>query len=93
MPVPRRDFAANLRRQNQGAGNATDAREARAEGRRPGDVEICQLRRGGPTMSVPGEGGVADAPGAKREQGTRAARSAAHYATPMVRYGGRAVTD
>jgi hypothetical protein len=93
MPVPRRDFAANLRRQNQGSGNAGDAREARGEGRRPGDVEIRQLRRGGPTMSVPGEGGVADAPGAKRESGTRAARSAAHFADAMRRYGGPAVTD
>jgi hypothetical protein len=71
-------FARSLRGQNQG--------------NRPDDLEVRQQRRGGPTMQVPGEGGVASPPGAMNEAGTRGARSAAHFAEPMRRYGGPAVT-
>jgi hypothetical protein len=68
------DFAASLRRQNQG--NRAD------------DITPRPQRRGGPTMQVPGEGQVKLAPGQLNEGGTRGARSAAHFAAPMRRYGG-----
>jgi hypothetical protein len=78
MPAPNKDFAASLRRQ----------------GARTDEVVVTQQRRGGPSMVVPGEGGVVPAPGSMRESGSRAPRSAAHYG-PVVgsRYGGGSATE
>lgn len=72
MKLPRKDFASSLRHQ------APQVEE----------VEVRQQRTGGPSMVAPGEGGVKLPPGALREQGTRAARSAALFGDVMRRYGG-----
>jgi len=52
------------------------------------DPNVTAQRRGGPTMTVPGEGVVQDAPHNMALQGGRGERSAAKYVAPMRRWGG-----
>jgi hypothetical protein len=56
MAPPNKNFARSLRAQRQGGG-------------RDEPPMVRQLRSGGPTMTVPGEGGVAAPPERGRENG------------------------
>jgi hypothetical protein len=74
MAPPNKNFAGSLRTQRHGGG------------REQPPPTVQQLRRGGPTMTVPGEGKVAGPPG--RQDEGRQSRSAAEHAKPMARFGG-----
>jgi hypothetical protein len=78
MREPKMDFARDLRRQ----------------GLQSEETVVQRQRRGGPSMVVPGEGGVVPAPGSMREIGSRGSRSAAHFG-PIVgsRYGGGSASE
>lgn len=77
MKAPSKNFAGSLAGQSQGAG-------------KPEMPEVQSLRQGGPTMTVPGEGKVAEPPEAMKQNGEgRAERLASKYTGPMSRFGGR----
>lgn len=71
MKAPSKNISASLRAQNSKAGG-------------PDTPSVTQQRGGGPTMTVPGEGKVEQAPGKVRHGD----RCAGNYADPMRRYGG-----
>jgi hypothetical protein len=75
MKAPNKDVAGSLRGQRPGE-------PARGEE----TIMTQDLRGGGPTMIVPGEGSVAKPPGLGKEHGGE--RSAAKYAEPMAKFGG-----
>ena len=54
----------------------------RAMGRGEEQIEVSGMATGGPSMVVPGDGRVSEAPGREHE------RSARKYTDPMRRYGG-----
>lgn len=78
MPAPTEHRMAHLRSQRQGE--------------REDDITPRQQRPAGPLSAV-GSGNVELPPGLMKEGGSRGPRSAAHFATPMSRFGGRAGGD
>jgi hypothetical protein len=74
MRDPSKNIAASLRRQ-------------RAPGRTPEPVAVTTVSKK-PTMTVPGDGGIALPPGALQVGDERQSRSAALHADPMQRFGG-----
>lgn len=75
MKAPSKNIPADLKSQRPGE-------PARGEE----NIMTQDLRSGGPTMTVPGEGGVETPPGLGMEHGGE--RSAAKYTEPMKRFGG-----
>lgn len=76
MKAPSKNLAGSLASQSQGAG-------------KPEEANVSGLRSGGPTMTVPGEGGVKRPPAAMTQNGDgRAERLASKYTEPMTRFGG-----
>ncbi len=69
MAAPSKNISASLRGQ-------------RSPGRGEEQITVASLHPG-PSMTVPGEGGIEMPPGPEHE------RCAAKYAAPMSRYGGR----
>jgi hypothetical protein len=70
MKAPSRNITASLKSQ-------------RIPARGPLQVEVSEQVRGGPSMTVPGEGGVEAEPAPRHE------RSAAVFTEPMSRFGGK----
>lgn len=69
---------------------ARDLRGQRAPGRSPETMEITPVTGTikKPTMTAPGEGGVALAPGSQMAADERQSRSAGLFGDAMRRYGG-----
>jgi hypothetical protein len=75
MKAPSKNISSSL------AGQTSQANQ-------PEEVSVSELRSGGPTMTVPGDGKVQAPPGAERQTGGRGEREARKYTGPMRRWGG-----